>query len=219
MKKWLKILLVIIFFAALSISLFFILKAFGLTNISSIRKFIESFGSFAVITYILITSVLLSTLCFIPLLNESLIALSLILFNTFTAFIACLVATLLSNTILFFIGDKFGEKLVTKLIGKDELDKTQNLLDKKSKLLLPILFFLPGVPDEALCLVAGLTKIKYSYLLIVSAIFHIIEIGFICFLGSGLINWSALSIVDWFVFINLIVIDIYFLFKLEKRIK
>lgn len=219
MNKWIKIIFVIVLFAMISVALYFILKAFGITNISTLRRIIENSGSFAVIIYIIMSATLLSTLCFVPLLNESLIALGLILFNTFTAFIACLFATLLANTILFFIGDMFGERIATKLIGKEELDKTQNLIDKKSKILLPILFILPGVPDEALCIVAGMTKIKYWYLILISTIFHSIEIGLVCFLGSGLINWSALTIVDWFVFINVAVIDILFLFKLEKLIK
>ena len=219
MKKWLKICLIIILFAIISISIYFTLAAFDLTNISKIKTIIKSAGVFAVVLYILISSLLMTALCFIPLLNESLIALGLVLFSPITAFAACLISIVISNSLLFFIGDKFGEKLAIKLIGKEEFEKTQNLVDKKSKLLLPVLFLLPGIPDEALCLVSGITKIKYPYLLLVSLLFHIAEIGIICFLGSGAINWSALTILDWGVIINLIVVDIYFLFKLEKFIK
>ena len=219
MKKWIKIFFIILGFALISVVAFIILKILNITNIDTLRSTIESSRQFAAILYILITATLLTLLCFVPLLNTSLAILSLILFPVWLAFFCCLIATLLSNTILFFIGDKFGEKIAVKLISKKELENAQNLVDKKSKILLPVLFILPGIPDEALCIVAGMTKMKYSYLIITSAIYHTIEIGLYCFLGSGLINWSNLSIVDWFVLINILVVDLYFLFKAEKKIK
>ena len=43
--------------------------------------------------------------------------------------------------------------------------------------MLPILFIIPAIPDEAICLVSGMTKIKYWYLTLVSIIYHSIEIG------------------------------------------
>ena len=218
MKKWIKIIFVILSFATLSVITYFILRAFKLTNINRIRYTIENSGNMAVVVYILISSTLLTLLCFVPLLNTSLAVLSIIMFKPPIAFIACLLATLLANTFLFFIGDKFGEKFASKLISKEELEKTQNLIDSKSKIILPIMFILPGIPDEALCLVAGMTKMKYWYLILISTIYHSIEIGLFCFAGSGLIDWASLSLLDWIMLINLLLIDLSLLFKLEKKI-
>ena len=219
MNKWLKILLVILFFALISTVAYFILKAFGITDINNLRLIINNSKSFAILIFISISTTLLTLLCFIPFLNESLIVLSLILFPPLTAFATCIAATLLANTLLFFIGDKFGEKIASKLISKEEFEKTQNLIDKKSKFLLPLLFVLPGIPDEALCIIAGMTKMKFLFFITVSAIYHVVEIGLYCFMGSGLIDWKALSIVDWFVLINIITVDIILLSKIEKNVK
>ena len=132
------------------------------------------------------------------------------------AFISNLIAIFFSTSILFLIGDKFGEKFAKKFIGEKDFIETQNLLDLKSKLWLPILFVIPIVPDEAICLVAGMTKIKYWYLLLVSLLYHSLEIGFLCFLGSNIINWAALTTFDWIMLTNIAIIDIVLLRKLEK---
>ena len=219
MKKWLKLLIVIVTFAIISIGIYFGLNACGLTSINQIRQYITNCGAWGAIVYTVILILALVLLCFIPLLNTALTILGISLFGVNIAFVSNMIAIFFSTSILFFIGDKLGEKFAIKLVGKQTLENTQNLIDHKSKVLLPILFIIPGIPDEALCLVAGMTKMKYWYLLVVSLLYHFLEIGLFCFVGSGLIVWSTLTIFDWIIFINLLCIDLYFLFKLEKSIK
>ena len=215
MKKWLKILLVISVFALISLLAFLILKAFDITNLNQLKTLIIK-SKFSIALYILIQVTLLVFLCFVPLLNTSLVVVGIAIFGSTTTFITTLVAVFLSNTILFFIGDKLGEKFAVKLIGEQALNETQNKINHKSQFWLPIFFIIPGIPDEALCLVAGMTKMKYWYLILVSLIYHTIEIGLFCFIGSGIINWSALSLFDWLILSNLIIIDFFLMYKFEK---
>lgn len=219
MAKWIKIVLVIMIFALISVALFFIFKALNLTDLNKIKEIILNSQKWAIVTYILITVLILSFLCFVPLINTALVVLGIVIFGAKITFISCVVSNAISSSLLFFVGDKFGEKLATKLVGKEDLEKAQNLIDTKSKILLPILFTIPGIPDEALCLVAGMTKMKYWYLLLISTIFHSIELAIICFLGSGIINWSAITITDWIIIFNIIIIDIYLISKLEKYLE
>ena len=219
MNKWIKILLVILGFALVSVFIFLILKSLGITDMNTIKQIILKSKQYSLIVYTLISALLLTTLCFVPLLNSALIVLGIVLFGPLPTFITCLIANFISGTALFFIGDKFGERVATKLITKEELEHAQDLIDKKSKFLLPILFLIPAIPDEALCLVAGMTKMKYWYLIIVNLIYHALEIGMFCFFGSDLINWSSLTFLDWFLFVNIIIVDVYILCSLEKKIK
>lgn len=216
MNKWLKLSFVIIFFASISVGLFFLLKHLNILNIPSILTYISNYGEYSYIIYTIITIIVLVAFCFIPLLNTSLVVLGITLFSPKIAFITNIIAILFSTSILYLIGDKCGEKFASKLVGKKNLEETQNKLDHKSKFWLPILFMSPGIPDEAICLVAGMTKMKYWYILLVSLIYHSIEIGLFCFFGSSLINWSALTLIDWIVVINLALIDLCLLIKLEK---
>lgn len=219
MKKWLKIISVIVVFAVISAILFVVLKALNITSISTLKSLITKSGKYSYVIYTLISICVLVFFCFVPLINTSLIVLGIALFGSKIAFVTNIVAVFFSTSILFLIGDKLGEGFAKKLVGEKSLNDAQNMIDHKSKFWLPILFLVPSLPDEALCLVAGMTKMKYWYLITVSMIYHTIEIGLFCFIGSGLINWSALSIIDWFVLINIVIIDFFLLVKLEKYIE
>ena len=219
MKKWLKLFSVICVFAIVSFVIFFILKANNLTNINKIRDLLEKHRKYSILIYILISIILNSLLCFVPLLGTALVSLSCILFGSTIGFLSSFFACFISSSILFFIGDKLGEKFASKLIGKSELEETQDMIDTKSKLLLPILLAIPSIPDDAVCLVAGITKMKYRYFAPICILFESIDIGIVCFFSSGVINWSSLEVIDWIIIINLIIIDIYLLIKFEKHLK
>ena len=216
MKKWIKISLIILLFAIISLAMFLTFKVLGITNLSTLKALINKSGKYGYLVYTLLLTVMLITLCFVPLLNPTLTILGIALFGAKITFITNMIAVAISTSILFIIGDKCGEHFASKLVGKKSLEDAQNAIDHKSKFWLPILFIAPGIPDEAICLVAGMTKIKYWYLLTVSLLYHAIEIGIFCFLGGDFINWSALSLLDWIIVANMILIDIYLLIHFEK---
>lgn len=217
MKNWLKLLLVLLFFAVISVGLYFLLRTFNITDISTLQEFILSTKQYGIIVFLLIEVLLFSLFCFVPVLNTALVVLGVVLFGGVKGFLISWLACFLSSSILFFIGDKFGEKLASKLIGKKELEKAQDLIDSKSKILLPVCFTIPVMPDDALCLVAGMTKMKYWYFSIMCIIFRGIDCALVCFLGSGIIDWSSLTVTEWIILINLIIVDVYLLLKFEKH--
>jgi len=219
MKKWLKIFFVILSFAAVSVAIYFILKAFNIANIETIKELINSGGKWAIVIYTLTLIVVLVLFCFVPLLNTALAVLGIAMFGSIPALIANITAITFSTTILFFIGDKLGEKFVAKLIGKEALISTQHKIHNKSKFWLPLLFIAPCIPDEAVCLVAGMTKIKFIPFFLFSILYHTIEIGLFCFIGSDLLNWGSLSLLEWIIVINVALIDLYLLNKLEKYLE
>jgi len=81
------------------------------------------------------------------------------------------------------------------------------------------MFLFPVFPDDALCLVAGMTKMRYWYFAIIVGICRTIGVATTCFLGSGLINWAVLSLVDWFVLISVCLFWILLIFKYQHKIE
>lgn len=222
-KKWLKIILGVLAFAAVCVGIFFILKALGVTDIESIRQLVEGCGAWGWIVFIALFVAVSTLTCCIPGTSATFIVVSIILFGAWKGFIISTASVFISSSLMFLIGDKLGEKAVVKLVGRKELEKAQELIDVKSKIFLPLMFLFPAFPDDALCMVAGMTKMRFWYFAVVVAIFRTIGIATLCFLGSGFFDWGALSLIDWFVLINVCVFDIVLIFKysdkLEKRIK
>lgn len=219
MKKWLKIGLILLVLAGLSVGIYFTLQACGITDVETLREIIASCGAWGWIVFIALFTLSSTLLCFIPGTSATFIAVSIVLFGAWQGFIISTISVFLASSLMFLLGHTCGEKLATKLVGKESLEKAQNLLDMKSKMLLPLMFLFPIFPDDALCMVAGMTKMKYWYFAIIVVIFRTIGIASICFLGSGLIDWAALSIVDWFVLINVCVFDIILIFKYQHKIE
>lgn len=223
MKKWLKLLFVISIFAIISLILYFVLKQFGMTNINNLKSLVERSNQYGIIIFFLIEVLLFVCFSFVPMIDSALALLGAIIFGPFVNFFVSTLAEIVACSIMFFLGDKCGEKLAVKMIGKKELAHAQDLVDGKSKLFLPVCFLVPIFPEEALSLVAGMTKMKYWYFLSVVTICKAIDIALISFLGGGFINWSALGFIEWFMLINIIIIDLFLLIKyrgkIEKRLK
>lgn len=205
--------------AAVSIGAYFILRACGVTDVESLRELIASCGAWGWIVFITLFTLCTSLLCFIPASSMTFIIVSVVLFGATKGFIISSISVFLSSSLMFILGNTLGEKVAVKLVGKESLEKAQNLVDVKSKMLLPLMFLFPVFPDDALCLVAGMTKMRYWYFAIIVGICRTIGVATTCFLGSGLINWAVLSLVDWFVLISVCLFWILLIFKYQHKIE
>lgn len=219
MKKWIKVGLLLLAAVAVSVGIYFILRACGVTNIDKLREIIARCGAWGWIAFIALFTTCSTLLCFMPGTSATFIGVSIVMFGAWKGFAVSTISVFLASSLMFFIGNHFGEKAAIKLVGKESLEKAQNLIDVKSKMLLPLMFLFPVFPDDALCMVAGMTKMRYWYFAVVVAIFRTIGIASICFLGSGLINWAELRLTDWFVLINVCVFDIVLIFKYQNKIE
>lgn len=218
MKNWVKIIITLLAVAVVSIAAYFILRACGITSIEGLRELITKCGAWGWIVYIVLFIACSSLLCFVPGTSATFIAVAIVLFGAWQAFAISAISVFLSSSLMFLIGNTLGEKVAGKLVGKDALKKAQDLIDTKSKIFLPLMFLFPMFPDDALCMAAGITKMKYWYFAIIVLIFRSIGIATICFLGSN-IKWAELTITDWFVLINAVIIDIYAVFKISGKIE
>lgn len=221
MNKWVKFGLLAIISTALSIGVYFLFKELGVTDINSLRAIIEKCGVWGWLVFVLIQIVVTTFLCFIPATSATFIAVGVALFGSLKAFLLCGVSVFISSIIMFLMGRFAGKKVAIKLVGEDSLKKAQDLIDVKSKIALPLMFMFPIFPDDALCMVAGMTKMKFSYFSIITLIFRNIGIATICFLGSDFMLqfFSQLKLIEWILLINLVIFDIYAILKIAKKIE
>lgn len=97
---------------------------------------------------------------------------------------------------------QWGRKVLHRLVPPSLLQRFDYLLEGNSPGAFFAIFLFPALPDDALCFVAGLTKIKLSTLLVVSFLGRLPGFAVLSFAGSRLGDPSPLG---WAVFVTGIV--------------
>lgn len=130
----------------------------------NITLFLEEFGAYIWLGYILIT--FLRGIFLFP--STPFVIAGAILFpkQLLIVGIVSIVGILFSATLLYFFADKmgFGDYLLQKYPSKIEKVKKQ-LNTKKGKWLVALWALFPFVPTDIICYVAGLVQMKYYYMI------------------------------------------------------
>jgi uncharacterized membrane protein YdjX (TVP38/TMEM64 family) len=78
---------------------------------------------------------------------------------------------------------------------------------------------LPLFPDNAMCIVAGMSKMNYWHFILIAFIFREIVAATMVFLGSGTIDYSSLPFMGWFLIVNALVIGFICLVKIARKLE
>ncbi len=187
------------------------------SSLEEARAWFDSFGAWAWIIFFLIQ---VAQVVILPIPAQITTIAGVLIFGAWKAFIISAVAILLGSYICFGIGRWFGVKVAYKLASKETVDKYRNLLTKKGRLLLPVMFIFPAFPDDLLCFIAGTTKMTWRYFIIVTVLTRLFAVACICWFGSGdLIPFSGWGIPVWIVIGILMLACIILIFKYQEQIE
>lgn len=139
-------------------------------------------------------------------------------FGALNAFIIGLIGTLIGVTTMFFITRYGGRKLVSKFVNEKHLVRYQHYTQKNEVLYLFTLFIVPVLPDEIICIGAGLSKISIKRFLIIAITSKILT-TFIFAYSIELAETFALSTTQMILSISTIVIGIFISTLIVKKIK
>jgi len=114
------------------------------------------------------------------------------LFGFWRGFLISCLAVTAGSVIAFLLARICGRPLAVKLVGRETVDKYLATLSSRSRILLVLMFLLPFFPDDALCLIAGLTGISIPHFLLLVLLTRPWGLLFSALLGSG-----AFSIPIW----------------------
>ena len=208
----------ILIYIAISLAIYFVLKQCGLLSVNKIRNLVEDYGAWSYLIYFIFQISVSTFICIIPFEDEFLTASAILLFGPIKGFFVASFNMFTTSSIQFFIGRHLCKNLINKILGENSIKKYENYLSVKGEIMLPILYAIPLFPHDSLCILAGMSKMKYLYFAPITLVMRSIEIACVCFLGSGLINFSLFTIADWIIVANLLIIDIYLILKLHKFI-
>ena len=212
-KNILKLFIVITIYISIIILAWITLKYYKLNNISTIRDLCNK-NAYGYIIFILLQ---IFQVVFLPINSIIFVIPAIIVFGAIKAFVLCYVGLIIGSIIMFFIGRIGGIKILSWIVGKDKALKYKFVLGK-GKFMLPIFMLLAIIPDDLLCVSAGLSNIDFGYFLLVILATRGIDLACTCFIGIHAIK-STIGIICLFIFVTIAVILSLILTKRQDQLE
>lgn len=83
--------------------------------------------------------------------------------NPLKAFLFSYCCVILGSTILYIIGRAGGYRICEKMLGKEDCEKSLELLRTRGTVYFPLMMLFPIFPDDALVMIAGTTRMRLSW--------------------------------------------------------
>lgn len=133
----------------------------------ALRAEIARYGVFAPIVFILlqVTQVLLA-----PIPGQVLAFIGGYLFGPVLGTLYSLIGTTIGSALGFALSRRFGRPVAEELLHPETLAIVDGFIEDHGRVGVFLVFLLPGLPDDALCLAAGLTTIPVSELVLLSVV-------------------------------------------------
>lgn len=174
-------------------------------NPGMIREWIMGFGKFSILAYVVLHAVIVVS-CLVP--GEVIQAAGGYLFGIFGGTGLSLVGFLAGSIITFYIGRLFGENLLEKILPQKHFLMIKSLVSKpQNKIIIFVLYLIPGIPKHILGYVSGITTIKTKEFAVVSTVGRIPGVFMATFFGANLYqqNYKILVILGICVLILMII--------------
>ena len=169
--------------------------------------------------FILVQTVLTMLLCAIPGVAMAFVMLSTVIYsgNIWMSFLLSYSCVLISSTVLYITGRAGGYKICEKMLGKEDCEKSLELLRTRGTVYFPIMMLFPIFPDDALVMIAGTTRMKLSWFIPSIVVCRGIGVATIIF-GLDIIPFSSFALYDWIVFITVAFFWIKQMFVIAAKI-
>lgn len=151
---------------------------------SRLQSVLAKTGPFAPLIFILLQIVQV----IIPILPGGVSgALGMLCFGTWTGFLYSYIGVILGSLLMFVLVRKFGWPFIESLVKPSTYEKYARYLSngRHFDAIFALLIFLPIAPDDILCMIAGLTNIKWQKFLLIIMLGKPIS----SFLYSSLLIW------------------------------
>ena len=193
MKKiLLKVLIFLIIVCTIGSVIYLIMHLTGIDTIDGLQEFCNKYKeySYTIIIFLQVVQVI-----FIPISNQIITIPAIAVLGVVPAFVCSFIGIEIGTIILYFIGRYGGGKFLQWLLGdKEKAEKIKNLVNSR-RLFYPVGMLIAIIPDDLLTTLAGVAKMNFWYVFIVSAITRALCIAYTVF-GIGLLSstWWGLTI-------------------------
>lgn len=188
-----------------------------ISSVEGLKNYILSTEEKGVYVYILIQAL---QVVILPIPASIICIVGSLIYGPLLGGLYCSIGVLLGSFISFFIGKFFGYRIVAWIAGKESTDKYSQIIQKRGGFFLAIAFLLPMFPDDILCLIAGITNMKFKTFAIITTITR--PIGVICmsyFGGGYIIPFSGWGIYVWSILFVVIVALVILIYKHQEKMQ
>lgn len=177
-----RLLILISIFAVIVLGVYLALKGLGLDSVDKLQDLVLKSGLWGVLVFILLTWAFMIGNSILPTFTIVIVGVNVF---SFWAGIGISIIALVSGTVLlFFLGRKYGTKIVKWVAGKEDIAKWQNALTKGKYTLFLLLLF-PASPDDLLYILAGTSNMTFKTYFIIILLTKPIGIIFTGLFGGG----------------------------------
>ena len=189
-----------------------------ITSVEAFRLYVESFGNFAVLQFILIQFLQVIVL---PIPSFITMAAGVLMFGAFYGALFSCIGIIAGSLVAFKIGKVFGYKAVKWLVGEKALNKGLKIVRGKDKILFTFMFLFPCFPDDLLCFTAGITKLNTKFFVVMIIMTRTVAIFVSAYsLNNQLIPYDTWwGILLWVLFFIFSLFAAFFIYKKGKRDK
>ena len=138
--------------------------------------------------------------------------------NPFKAFLFSYSCVILGSTILYIIGRAGGYRICEKMLGKEDCEKSLELLRTRGTVYFPLMMLFPIFPDDALVMIAGTTRMKLRWFIPSILVCRGFGAATIIF-GMEIIPFDRFTgPYDWIILITVCFFWIQQLFKIANKV-
>lgn len=185
-------------FAALAAAGFFLWRCGAIKRVESVeelRALIDRAGPLAGVAFFLLQML---TVIVAPIPSNVTMAAGALALGFTRALALGVLAILCGSMLLFLAARRLGRRAVQRLIDRGMLEKYLPLIEEKQDMFLFLAMLFPFFPDDAMCILAGLSSIPTGRFALLMALTRPWGLVFAALLGDGLISlppwgWALLS--------------------------
>lgn len=174
-----------------------------INSVEGLREFIGAAGPWAGAVYFLLQ---MMTVIVAPIpSNISMMAGALAL-GFWSAMILGVLAVIAGSVIVFLIARRLGRGAAMRLVDRGVMERYLPVIEEKQDMFLFLALLFPFFPDDALCILAGLTSIPFRRFVVIMVLTRPWGLVFAALLGSGAFTmpawaWAVLTLVLATVFV------------------
>lgn len=186
-----------------------------MTSIEALREYIESSGNWAVWVFILFQFL---QVVILPIPSTVTVMAGVALFGPLKCSLFSFIGIFIGSVLAFGIGRWLGYKVVSWIVGKEDLDKWLKKIKGKDYLILSIMFLLPLFPDDVLCFIAGLSSMTWGYFLVMIFVTRALSITLSAYSFDTIPFTTWWGILCWVLIISAVVALFWLVCKYSDKI-